>query len=118
MLPLQNVIALRRHTTFARGFSPHRDDLPSAPKRIAVLWYLSREWTPESGGLLQFGTQTRLPMSSPEPLRWKHWLGRRLDQVSLGGPGDKPIVSLRLVDVLPPLNSRAVLLALHPLSHS
>jgi hypothetical protein len=118
----KNVTALRMHTPQARGFWPHCDDLPSDPKRIAVLVYLTQTWRPSDGGVLQLWTEAAAEVDVRPPLRWDDWRDRRLTfledsnalRLELGGPSARPVVSLRLVDAIAPLYNRALLMALRP----
>ncbi len=106
----------------ARGFWPHADDFPGAPKRIAVLVYLTPEWRTDAGGLLQLWQPLPLGDGPSEVLRWDDYLGRRLDFlgerdeliVELGGDWRKPVTRLRLLDQLVPIYNRAVLMDLRP----
>ncbi|MEX2205435.1 MAG: 2OG-Fe(II) oxygenase [Myxococcota bacterium] len=119
--PKTNRVALRRHRPAGRGFWPHVDDLRGDPKRLALLAYFNHGWSAADGGALQLWEATP-PRRGARPLCWHAYVGRRLDflgrrrevVVELGGPGERPVNKLRLVDTITPSNNRIVILALRP----
>jgi hypothetical protein len=122
-LPTETITALRYNRRDAHGFWPHIDDLPSDPKRVAVLIYLNENWQRADGGVLQMWRgEASAETQSADVLRWDAFLGKNLCcldkatslHIELGGPCTRPVQRLSLLDSIAPLFNRCVLMRLQP----